>query len=135
MAGTCTDYDNTAEITETSQSASATVTVCVGLDLTVEKTAAGGFTRTYLWSIDKSVVDDSITVPAGTNASMDYRVRVSPDGYADSAQALGGTITVSNPNDWQDISARVTDVVDIAGVTCTITVVVKPNAAGAMSAW
>jgi LEA14-like dessication related protein len=121
VAGTCTDYDNTAEITETSQTASATVTVCVGLDLTVEKTAAGGFTRTYLWSIDKSVVDDSITVPAGTNASMDYRVRVSPDGYADSAQALGGTITVSNPNDWQDISARVTDVVDIAGVTCTIT--------------
>ncbi len=123
VAGTCTAYPNTATITETDgvRSSSASVTVCVGSDLTVEKTAAGGFTRTYLWSIDKSVVDDSITVPAGTNASVDYRVTVSPDGYADSAQALGGTITVSNPNDWQDISATVTDVVDIAGVTCTIT--------------
>ena len=38
-AGTCTDYTNTAVIKETKQSDSQTVTVCVGKDLTITKTA------------------------------------------------------------------------------------------------
>ncbi|HEY3407426.1 MAG TPA: hypothetical protein VGK53_04560, partial [Propionicimonas sp.] len=46
VAGTCTEYDNTATITETNQSDKVTVTVCVGKDLTVSKTAAGTFNRT-----------------------------------------------------------------------------------------
>ena len=45
VGGKCTDYDNTATITETKDSASQKVTVCVGLDLTVAKTAAGSFDR------------------------------------------------------------------------------------------
>jgi hypothetical protein len=125
IAGTCTDYPNTATITETdaTRSSSAAVTVCVGKDLTVAKTATGGYVRTYLWAIDKSVpaAQADQTIPTGTSASATYAVKVSPDGYTDSAQALGGTITVSNPNDWQAIEASVTDLVDIAGVTCTIT--------------
>ena len=44
VAGKCTDYTNTAVIDETEQSDSQKVTVCVGKDLTVSKTAAG--TRT-----------------------------------------------------------------------------------------
>ncbi len=54
VAGKCTKYDNTATITETDQSADETVEVCVGKDLTVSKTAAGAFDRTYLWKIDKN---------------------------------------------------------------------------------
>ncbi|MBK8758261.1 MAG: hypothetical protein IPM08_14410 [Actinomycetales bacterium] len=121
VAGTCTAYDNTAAITETGQSASASVTVCVGRDLTVTKTAAGGYTRTYDWTIAKSASPATQTIAAGQLATVDYGVTVTPNGYTDSAQALTGTITLTNSNDWQDITATVTDVVDIAGVTCTIT--------------
>ena len=121
VAGTCTAYGNTAAITETGQSASASVTVCVGVDLTVAKTAAGGYTRTYDWTIAKSATPATQTIAAGQQATVDYGVTVTPNGYTDSAQALTGTITLTNGNDWQDITATVTDVVDIAGVTCTIT--------------
>ena len=120
VAGTCTAYDNTAAITETGQSASASVTVCVGVDLTVAKTAAGGYTRTYDWTIAKSASPATQTIAAGQQATVDYGVTVTPNGYTDSAQALTGSITLTNGNDWQDITATVTDVVDIAGVTCTI---------------
>ncbi len=46
VAGKCTDYTNTAVIDETEQSDTQKVTVCVGKDLTVTKTAAGTFDRT-----------------------------------------------------------------------------------------
>ncbi len=46
VAGTCTDYTNIAMIEETEQSDTQKVTVCVGKDLTVSKTAAGTFDRT-----------------------------------------------------------------------------------------
>ena len=55
VAGTCTDYTNTAVIDETDQSDPQKVTVCVGKDLTVSKDATGTKTRTYKWLIDKSV--------------------------------------------------------------------------------
>jgi large repetitive protein len=55
VAGTCTEYDNTATINETQQSASQTVTVCVAKDLTVAKTAIPTFKRTFFWDITKKV--------------------------------------------------------------------------------
>src|SRR5439155_366941 len=42
---TCTQYDNTATIVETAQTAGKTVTVCVGVDLTVSKTKTPGLAR------------------------------------------------------------------------------------------
>ena len=54
MAGTCTSYDNTATITETKQTASKTVTVCVGKDLTVARRRTVVY-RTYRWKIGKDV--------------------------------------------------------------------------------
>ena len=45
---------------------------------------------------------------------------MTPDGYTDSGWTLGGTITVTNPNDWEDITADVADTLDQGG-TCTIT--------------
>ncbi|HEY3408773.1 MAG TPA: hypothetical protein VGK53_11440, partial [Propionicimonas sp.] len=114
---------NTATITETNQSDKVTVTVCVGKDLTVSKTAAGTFNRTYLWSIDKSVDKTKVNVE-GTSpatATFNYTVNVSHDGGTDSTWRLGGTITVTNPNDWQDITADITDAVDVGGgATCTV---------------
>ncbi len=124
--GTCTDYKNTASI-ETSDlkltdSDSETVTVCVGLDLTVTKTAAGTFDREYLWKIEKGITDPSHTqdVPSGTPATFHYEVTVTQTGIEDSGWELGGTITISNPNDWEDIEVTsASDVIDNGG-TCSI---------------
>ena len=107
-------------IDETEQSDTQTVTVCVGKDLTVTKTAAGTFDRTYKWHIDKSVDDTLIEIAEGGTATFNYTVKVTPDGYTDSGWTLGGTITVSNPNDWEDITADVTDTFDKGGA-CTVT--------------
>ncbi len=120
VAGKCTEYDNTATITETKQSASKTVTLCVGKDLTVTKTAAGTFDRTYKWQIDKSVDDTRIEIAAGGPAKFNYSVKVTPNSYTDSGWTLGGTIKVSNPNDWEAITANVADSYD-GGGDCTVT--------------
>lgn len=119
VAGKCTQYDNTATITETKQSADKSVTLCVGKNLTVTKTAAGSFNRTYHWLIDKSVDDTLIEIAAGGIATFNYTVKVTPNGYTDSGWTMGGTITVSNPNDWEDITADVTDA--FTGGVCTVT--------------
>ncbi len=69
MAGTCTSYTNTASIKETGQSDKQTVTVCVGKDLTVSKTAAGTFDRTYLWKIGKDVDQTLVKIAEGGSAT------------------------------------------------------------------
>src|SRR5262249_26898608 len=120
VAGTCTKYDNTATITETEQTASKEVELCVAKDLTVSKTATGSFTRTYKWLIDKSVDKTSVNIADGGTATFNYEVKVTPNSYTDSAITLGGTITVSNPNDFEDIVANVTDSLDQGG-TCSVT--------------
>ncbi len=79
MAGKCTKYDNTATITETDQSADETVEVCVGKDLTVSKTAAGTFDRTYLWKIDKNADKTLVKLAEGSSYEFTYTVDVAPD--------------------------------------------------------
>ena len=76
VGGKCTDYDNTATITETEQTASQKVTVCVGLDLTVAKTAAGTFDRTYLWEITKDVDKTTVNIAEDGTATFNYTVNV-----------------------------------------------------------
>jgi len=121
VAGTCTNYDNTATITETSQNASKTVSVCVGLNPTITKTAAGTFNRTYLWDITKDVDKTLVTINNNTGtATFNYTVTASQTGISDSGWAANGTITVNNPNNWEAITVNVTDAVDNGG-TCTVT--------------
>ncbi len=122
-AGTCTSYDNTATFTTnttgTTGSASKTVTLCVGADLTVSKTAVPAFTRTYNWSIDKSV-DKTVVKQIGGSATFNYTVNAAQTGFTDSGWAASGQITVSNPNDWEAITADVSDPIDNGG-TCSVT--------------
>jgi hypothetical protein len=118
VAGTCTQYDNTATITETKQSAEKSVTVCVGKDLTVTKTANPIFTRTYVWDITKDVDKTLVRLNSGS-ATFNYTVIASQTGFTDSAWQVTGTITVSNPNDWEAITVDITDAVDNGG-TCTV---------------
>ena len=125
VGGTCTDYTNTAKVLSDEtvlDDASQTVKVCVGQDLTVSKTAEASHARLYKWTIDKSVDDDSVTVPSGSSHEFAYGVTVTPNGYTDSTWVLSGEITVSNPNDWEGIVADVTDLVDLGvGAVCTVT--------------
>lgn len=116
--GKCVKYDNTATITENGKFATKQVEVCVGLDLTVTKTAAPAFARTWSWTIDKSP-DASYNLFAGGSVLHPYRVDVTPS-FVDSGWAVAGTITVTNPNAWEAIVADVADAVDNGG-TCTVT--------------
>ncbi len=62
---------------------------------------------------------DGHAVRRGT-ASFNYTVNATGDGYSDAGWVVTGKITVTNPNDWEQISANVTDSVDNGG-TCTVT--------------
>jgi len=122
-AGTCTTHNNTATFTTntngTTGSASQTVKVCVGADLTVTKSATPTFTRTYGWTISKAV-DKTLVKQVGGSATFNYTVVAAQTGFVDSAWAVSGTITVSNPNDWEAITTTVSDAIDNGG-TCTVT--------------
>lgn len=121
VGGTCTDYDNTATITNEKEvdldSADATVKVCVGQDLKVEKTAVPSYDLTYAWDIQKVVVGaTSAKVDPGYPATFNYEVSVSHDAGTESNWLVSGKITVTNPNDWEAITADVTDTIDNGGV-------------------
>ena len=114
IAGTCTGYDNTATLkrrrTVVASSGKVTVTVCAGEDIAVDKTANTSFTRTYRWKIAKSVAaPTTVTKTGGGTAVFDYTVNVASDGYVDSAWALTGKITVTNPNDWEAVTVSLAD--------------------------
>jgi hypothetical protein len=112
-AGTCTSYDNTATFTTNDTgatgSASQTVKDCQGADLTVTKTAETSFKRTFTWGIDKNVDKNKVFTAGGGPATVNYAVNVHHDAGTDSNWNLHGVITVTNPNDWEDIVANVSD--------------------------
>jgi uncharacterized repeat protein (TIGR01451 family) len=133
-AGTCTTHDNTATFTTdssgTTGSAQKSVKDCVGADLAVTTTATPAFTRTYHWSILKSVNATKVTT-AGATATFTYTVTAAESGFADSAWSATGTVTVHNPNDWEAITATVTDAVDNGGLCSVTNGADVPIAAGA----
>jgi hypothetical protein len=122
-AGTCTSHDNTAAFTTSTTSttgkAGKTVTDCVGADLTVSKTATPTMTRTYTWAITKNV-DKTLVEQSGGTATFNYSVTASETGFTDSAWSVSGNITVTNPNDFEAVTATVTDAIDNGG-SCSVT--------------
>ncbi|TME11058.1 MAG: hypothetical protein E6I69_00915 [Chloroflexi bacterium] len=124
VGGTCTDYTNTAsfvtDLTLATGSASKTVSVCVGEDLAVSKTASDSFTREYSWSIDKQVDKTQVNIASGGTATFNYSISASETGFTDSGWAVSGTITVTNPNDWEAITADIGDAIDNGG-SCSVT--------------
>jgi hypothetical protein len=121
--GKCVTQDNTATFTTnttgTTGSDSKSVKLCVGADLTVSKTASPSFTRTYAWNITKKVDKTLVEQIGGGTAIFNYTVNVSETGFTDSNWAVSGTITVTNPNDWEPITANVSDAIDGGGI-CTV---------------
>ena len=120
-AGTCVTVDNTAKITETNQTTpKVTVKLCVGKDLQVTKSANPAFKRTYNWSISKSVDQNQINT-ALTSGTFNYSVLATQTGLTDSDWVVTGLIQLTNPNDWEDISATtVSDAIDNGGA-CAVT--------------
>lgn len=123
--GTCVNQDNTASfitnISGTTGSDSKTVTLCTPVDLQVTKDATPSFVRTYTWAIKKNVDQTSQTIAAGGKATFNYTVEVTHDSGTDSDWKVTGTITVSNPNDFEGVDLTgVTDSIDNGG-SCTIT--------------
>ncbi|MGM0386419.1 MAG: LPXTG cell wall anchor domain-containing protein [Actinomycetota bacterium] len=92
-----------------------TILDCVGP--TIDKSVVPEFTRTYLWEIDKTVVDDVTDLDPGEKAIFDYTITVTPDGYMDADLMLSGSITLNNPFDVA-IDGVVTD--DFEGITCDV---------------
>jgi len=122
--GTCTPYDNTASFvsndTEAEGSDSKEVEVCVGSDLEVSKTAEPSYERKFPWSIDKSV-DKTEVKTVAKNATFNYKIEVTKGAGEDGNWVVKGTITVTNPNDWESITADVADEIEAdTGASCSI---------------
>jgi hypothetical protein len=121
--GTCVSQNNTATFktntSETTGSASQSVQLCTPVDLQVTKDATPSFTRTYNWSIAKSV-DKTLVEQSGGTATFNYTVNANETGFTDSSWQVNGTITISNPNDFEFIPlTNVTDAIDNGG-SCTV---------------
>jgi hypothetical protein len=65
--------------------------------VSVSKTADTSFTRTFAWTIDKSVDPDSWDLFRGDTGTSQYTVAVTKDDGTDSDLAISGTITIDNP--------------------------------------
>jgi len=103
--------------------------------LTADKTANPTYTAQYAWSIAKEisadgsdpwVTDSSLLTPLlknvlpngdPTDGTPSYRVKVTAGARTTSDYAVGGTITVHNPNDGA-VSANVSDA--LPGATCLV---------------
>ncbi len=100
---------NTATITQTGQTSSASVTVnCYALQVT--KDASTSFKRTFSWDIAKSANPSALTLATNQSSPVSYSVVVSTTGYTDSLWAVNGNITVTNP---APISATINGVSDV----------------------
>ncbi len=97
---------------------------CFDYELDVEKTANTTFTRTFAWTIDKSVTPASWDLFTGDSGTSLYTVAVNKDAGTDSDWAVNGTITIENNTPLSATISGVTDVVSPAiGVTpdCGVT--------------
>lgn len=100
--------------------ASDTGTLVVYAPLNVTKTAAPAVTRTYAWSIDKTVVSPTpatLTLAINETDNANYNVLVTTSS-TDSAWQVTGAITIQNDNAL-DFAASVSDAVNNGG-TCFV---------------
>ncbi len=88
---------------------------CYDLELDVSKTAETSFTRTFEWSVEKSVDPASWSLFNGDTGTSAYQVDVTKTGYTDSAWAVSGQITIVNPA--ASLAATITSVDDaVSGI-------------------
>jgi hypothetical protein len=76
----------------------------------VTKTATTSVTRTYDWTITKSVTPDAHQLFDGDSDTSDYTITVTKGAPVDSGFTVEGVITINNPSGSDTI--RVTDITD-----------------------
>jgi hypothetical protein len=87
--------------------------------LTISKTAAGDYTTTYLWNINKTVDTNEIDQAPGGATPFNYTVSVGHDAGTNSLAGVSGVITVSNPNNGDAVISDVTDTLS-NGTKCNV---------------
>jgi hypothetical protein len=88
--------------------------------LTAAKTAIPTFTRTYGWTLDKSVDTTRVNTPEGTAAVFNYTIDVTRDAGTDSGWKVGGIITVTNASASPLTVTLVDDVLDETRDACVV---------------
>src|SRR5258706_6328082 len=94
--------------------ASQTGEVCVGIDLSVSKTANPFFRGSYTWNLTKAV-DTARLNTSGSSATFNYTVTATQTGQSDSDWTVTGSITATNPNDWEDVVVNLADAIGNGG--------------------
>lgn len=89
---------------------------CYDYELTASKTANATYTRTYTWSISKTVDDNSHTGFTGDSFVSNYDVIIDQT-VTDSNFAVSGTITINNPTPFT-VSFSVSD--SVGGTNATV---------------
>jgi hypothetical protein len=95
------------------------ISFCYDYEVKVSKTADTSLSRTWGWSIDKTVKEPKITLSMGQVYPASYSVTLTTTGPTDSDWAASGTITVLNP---APMAAAITGVTDVIGGTVNVTV-------------
>ncbi|MCK5061434.1 hypothetical protein KAR28_02700 [Candidatus Parcubacteria bacterium] len=113
------EFPNTAAITETGQSDSASVTVhCYDWELEISKTASTSLVKTYEWDIDKDVSPSVWDLLDGNSGQSQYAVTAAKTGFTESGWAVSGIITIHNPAPFTATIESVNDSMD--GIEPTI---------------
>lgn len=76
----------------------------------VSKTANTTFTRTFDWTVEKTVDPTQLDLFDGETATVTYTVNVVQSGSSDSAFGVNGTISIFNPHPTQAATFTVEDV-------------------------
>jgi hypothetical protein len=90
------------------------VEFCYDYNLDVSKTAETTFTRTFPWTIEKSVTPDEWDLFTGDSGTSQYTVTVTKGDPVDSDWAVSGTITIENNTPFSATVTGVTDAVSPA---------------------
>jgi hypothetical protein len=85
------------------------ISFCYDLELNVSKTANTSLTRTFAWTIDKSVGPDTWDLFRGDSGTSEYSVAITKNQGTDSDWKVFGTISVKSPID----NANVTGLSDV----------------------
>jgi hypothetical protein len=84
----------------------------------VDKTAAGSYTDTFTWTINKTV-DNAVIKTSSTTGTFNYIAVVTPDGGTVGDAVVTGKITLTNPNAGSIVVSGVTDTLS-DGTQCVL---------------
>jgi hypothetical protein len=102
------EHDNTATITETEQTADATVTVNCYM-INIEKTADTAYTRNWTWEIEKTGDQTALELEVDESGVVNYQVTVDAN-HKDSEHNLSGKITIHNPATIDAVIKNIKDI-------------------------